>query len=292
MTELEKAGVRLPSTARTSQATVIEQSRAVAEVQAAILVAQQVPRDIRAAWDEMKQACSRLSLASRAFYKVPNRGPGGPSVHLARELARIWRNLDFGVKELRQDLQIGESEVQAYAWDQETNVRSTRSFIVPHARMVKKKREALVDLSDIYLNNQNIGARAVRETIFTLLPSDFVAEAQELCRATIERGDGKPLPERVAEMINAFAKYEVTAAQLETKVGRKRGYWTPSDLADLSVIGSSLKRGEIRVEDEFPQEHLKAKDITGTPATPPANLGQLDPNDPDLTAHQTESGDA
>lgn len=257
-------------TTRIGQATAVEQSRAVAEVQAAIVVAQQCPRDVNNAWKEMEASCSRIALASRAFYSVPNRG-SGPSVHLARELARIWGNIDYGVKELRRDDENHESEIQAYAWDQQTNVRSTRSFIVPHARMVKDRktneqtRKVLVDLGDIYLNNQNVGARAVREAVFTVLPADFVAEAQERCRATVQKGDGKPLPERIAAMVKAFAESDVSLGQLEAKVGRKRGQWTAADLADMSVVWSSIKRGETRVDDEFPAEPVTSAEITGAP---------------------------
>lgn len=267
-------------TTRIGQATAVEQSRAVAEVQAAIVVAQQCPRDVNTAWKEMEAACSRLALASRAFYRVPNRGEG-PSVHLARELARIWGNIDYGVKELRRDDDAHESEIQAYAWDQQTNVRSTRSLIVPHARMANRERKPLVDLGDIYLNNQNVGARAVRETIFTVLPADFVAEAQERCRATIERGDGKPLPDRIAAMIDAFAGLNVTVKQIESKVGRKRGQWTAADLADLSVVWSSIKRGEVSPDDEFPAEPVSADEITSTPkkATPRRQPKQAEPDE-------------
>ena len=61
----------------------------------------------------------------------------GPSVHLARELARIWGNMDYGVHELSRDDARGMSEIRAYAWDQQTNMRSSRTFQVPHARMAK-----------------------------------------------------------------------------------------------------------------------------------------------------------
>ena len=71
-----------------SQATLTEQARAVAEVQAAVTVAQQVRRDQGRAEAEMKATCERLSVANKAFYSVPNRGTG-PTVHLMRELARI-----------------------------------------------------------------------------------------------------------------------------------------------------------------------------------------------------------
>src|SRR3546814_12413141 len=76
--------------ARIGQGTAVEQSRAVAEVQAAIVVAQQVPRDINAAIAEMRQSCQQPSLAARAFFRY-SRGQGhitGAPVHLARQLAR------------------------------------------------------------------------------------------------------------------------------------------------------------------------------------------------------------
>jgi hypothetical protein len=254
--------VHLPSAQRISQATAVEQSRAVAEVQAAIIVAQQNPRDIDRAWAEMRVACSRLALANRAFYSVPNRGTG-PSVHLARELVRIWGNADYGVKELRRDDEQHESEILAYAWDQQTNVRSTRSFIVPHAKMVGKDRRALADLSDVYLNNQNVGARAVRECVFTILPADFTAEAQELCNETIKKGDGKPLDQRITDLIEFSKQHDVTLAQLETKVGRKRGQWSAAEVAQFQVVWSSINRGESRVEDEFPPAPVSAAEIAG-----------------------------
>lgn len=256
-----------------TQATAVEQARAVAEVAAAVQVAQQCPRDMRRAWVEMQEACGRLGLASRAFYSVKNRG-SGPSVHLARELARIWGNMDYGVHELHRDDERGMSEIRAYAWDQQTNVRSSRTFQVPHARMAGGQRKPLTDLQDIYLSNQNIGARAVRESIFAALPADFVEEAKDRCRATVERGDGKPLIERIAAMVDAFKPLGVTVGQIETRLGRPRGQWTAVDVADLAVVGGSIKRGEATAADEFPPERVTAAEITGAapaaPAPPPA----------------------
>lgn len=257
----------VPAPFHVAQATAIEQARAVAEVAAAVQVAQQMPRDMDRAWAEMKAACSRLSLAERAFYSVANRG-SGPSIHLARELARIWGNLDYGVHELHRDDVRGMSEVRAFAWDQQTNVRSSRTLQVPHQRMVKDKktgvqeRKPLIDLGDVYLNNQNIGARAVRESIFTVLPADFVAEAQDICRATIKNGDGKPLAERIANMVARFKEeLGVSVARIETRVGKKRGQWTAADLAELGVVFGSVTRGEARADEEFPSQ-VTAAEIT------------------------------
>ena len=236
-----------------SHTAAIEQHRAAMEVQAAVVVAQNVPRDMMRAEGEMQDACGRLALANRAFYSVPNRG-SGPSVHLARELARIWGNLQYGVHELRRDDEAGMSEVQAFAWDVQTNTRSTRTFQVPHQKMAGGKRRALVDLNDVYLNNQNVGARAVRECIYTVLPVSYVETAMDLCRATIQNGDGVPLPDRIEQMVTAFAKLGVKQAALETRLAKKRGQWDAGDVASASVVYTSLSRGETTVGEEFPNE--------------------------------------
>lgn len=251
-----------------SQATTIEQSRAVAEVQAAILVALQFPRDMSRAQDEMRAACANPALASRAFYDVPNRGTG-PTVHLMRELARIWGNVDYGVKELSRDDEAGVSEIQAFAWDQQTNVRSTRSFIVPHERQLKNGRRKLVDLGDIYLNNQNIGARAVRECIATVLPIAFTEEAKDLCQKTIERanGTGDTLQQNIAEATNAFAQLHVTAAQLEARVGKPQHHWDGADLGRLQVTYQSIRNGEVSVQEVFAVAPVTVQEINQEPTS-------------------------
>lgn len=263
-----------PPAAATTQTTQVEQARAIAEVQAAVVVAQQCPRDMSRAEGEMRDACGRKALADRAFYRVPNRG-NGPSVHLARELARIWGNMQYGVHELRRDDKAGMSEIQAFAWDVQTNTRSTRTFQVPHQRMVKGERKSLVDLSDVYLNNQNIGARAVRECIFTVLPTWLTETAQDLCRATIQNGDGKPLPERIEQMVQFFAStYGVTQRQIEDRLGRKRGQWDAGDVASMTIISGSLQRGEIQVSDEFDGTKVSAADFAKKPAQDAAEAGE------------------
>jgi hypothetical protein len=262
---------RVVPVASPTQATAVEQARAVAEVAAAVQVAQQCPRDIRRAWAEMEDACRRIGLAEVAFYSVPNRGRG-PSVHLARAIALIWGNHDSGVHELHRDDARGMSEIRAYAWDQQTNVRSSRTFQVPHAKMAGGSRKVLTDLGDVYLNNQNVGARALRECIWATLPRDYVDRAQEVCRETLQKGDGKPLVERVAQMVDAFGKIGVTPARLATRIGRPRGQWTSVDIADMQIVIRSIARGETTADVEFPPERVTAAEITGQPATPPPSV--------------------
>jgi hypothetical protein len=276
--------VQLPSAVKSAavigQATAVEQARAVAEVQAAIVVAQNVPRDMERALGEMRDTCGRMALAQRAFYEVTNRG-NGPSVHLARELARIWGNIQYGVHELRRDDDAGISEIQSFAWDCQTNTRSTRTFVVPHARMKGGGRQKLVDLTDIYLSNQNVGARAVRECIFSVLPTWFTEEAQDRCHATLEKGEGAPLEQRITNMIATFGNLGITVAQMEAKLGRKRGAWTAADVAQMTVAHTSITRDGIDKAELFPpaQQRVTAAEIKQQAPAPTAgpklSKGQL-----------------
>lgn len=268
----ESRAVEVPSSSRIGQGTAIEQSRAAAEVHAAIVVAQQVPRDMIAALSEMEESCRQIKLAERAFYRY-NRGGGsvsGPSVHLARELARCFRNVQYGIAELRRDDEHGQSEMQAYAWDVQNNTRSAQIFIVPHKRDKKGGPEKLVDLRDVYENNANQGARRLRQAIWSILPPWFVEQAIDLCTQTLQDGGGVPLPQRVSKAIDAFEGKGVSVTRLEERLARRKADWTAHDVAQLTVIYQSLNRGEVTVDEEFPTEPVTAAEIAGKGASKPA----------------------
>lgn len=116
-----------------NQGTVaIEASRAIAEAQGKLVIAKRFPRDEVQAYAKAIEACRRPSMAEKAFYSFPRGGQTveGPTIRFAEELARCWGNIDYGIKELSQD--DGKSEMQAYAWDLETNAQSVQNFTNPH----------------------------------------------------------------------------------------------------------------------------------------------------------------
>jgi hypothetical protein len=270
---------------RIGQATAVEQSRAVAEVQAQVIVAQQMPRSIERAEREMRRSCARRALAEKAFYRFPRGGQqlNGESVVLARELARCWGNVDYGIAELRRDDAAGESEMMAYAWDLEANTRPRTTFIVPHLRDKKKGGpERLTDVRDVYENNANMGARRVREMIFNILPPWFVDEAKAACYATLaaDDSDGATVAERAARAVERFGRIGVTAAQLTQKLGAPQAAWSAADLAQLTVIFRSIERGEATAEAEFgaAPDRITGGDLA-TPDASPAG-GQQQPTPP------------
>ncbi|MCC6227195.1 MAG: hypothetical protein IT195_12430 [Microthrixaceae bacterium] len=257
-----------PAPGRIGQGTAVEQSRAVAEVQALVIVAQNVPRNVSAARAEMQASCKQLGLAERAFYKY-NRGGqtiAGASVHLARELARCWRNVQFGVVELRRDDIARQSEMQAFAWDVETNTRISNTFIVPHLRDKKGGPVELVELRDIYENNANNAARRLREAIFSILPPWFTEEAITICHATINAGDGREISERTSAAIESFAKLGVDQDRIERKLGKPSTRWDQYDLTQLTITHRSITRGEVAIDDEFPPLRASAAEIAANAA--------------------------
>ena len=134
-----------------NQGTVaIEASRAVAEAQGKLIIAKRFPRDEVQAYAMVQQACSRAGIAEKAFYSYSRGGStvNGPTIRFAEELARCWGNIDYGIKELSQGE--GKSEMQAYAWDLETNAMSVQNFTNPHIREAKGKAVKLTSQRDIY----------------------------------------------------------------------------------------------------------------------------------------------
>lgn len=281
--QIEKARGEVQQVAapgRVGQGTAVEQARAMAEVHAAMLIAREMPRNMQAAIAEMKMSCSQMALASRASFRFPRGGQNvtGPSVYLARELARCWGNIQFGITELRRDDEFGQSEMQAWAWDVQANTRSSSTFIVPHMRDKRGGAERITDMRDIYENNANNGARRLREAIFSILPDWFVEQAKELCAKTLTDGGDEPLTLRVSKAITAFQSLGVTQDRIEQKLGRVADKWTAHDVAQLQITYASLTRGEITVADEFPEERVTADEVKKSRAkTAPKGEAPLEP---------------
>jgi hypothetical protein len=263
------APIHLPAPpARATQATTIEQSRAMAEVEAAVVMAKRMPRDIPESVRSMTESCKVKELAERAFFRYSRSGSQitGASVHLAREVARCFGNMQYGITELERDTANRQSQMLAFAWDLETNTRSTTTFIVPWLRDSNKRgSDGPTDLTavrDIYENNANMGARRVREMIFAVLPTWYVEQAQAVCRDTIENGSEKPLAQRKSDALAAFEAIGVDQSRLAAKLGKSVADWLAGDVATLGIIIQSIRRAETRVEDEFPPVPAPELDVT------------------------------
>ena len=144
--------------------TVIEiaSSRQAQEVQAAMAIAKRFPRDENASISRILTACQRPLLAEVSQYQYSRGGTNitGPSIRLAEVMAQGWGNVDFGVIELERVN--GTSSVMAYAWDLETNTRSSKVFNVKHWRDTKSGGYEVDGERDVYELVANYAARRQR----------------------------------------------------------------------------------------------------------------------------------
>jgi hypothetical protein len=229
----------------------IESNRAVAEVQAKLIIAKRFPRDPAHAYEQIMQTCKRHAFAEASSYSFPRGGEtvSGPSIRLAEELARAWGNVDFGVRELSQ--KDGVSEMQAFAWDLETNVISTQNFTVKHERHTRQGVTRLTDPRDIYELTANLAGRRLRARILAIIPPDLVQAAEEECARTLAGGNGVPISDRVKKMVAAFAKFDIQVSHLEKHLGHPLGECTGEELANLTKIHNALRDGMTKPSDVF-----------------------------------------
>ena len=245
-----------------NQGTVaIEASRAIAEAQGKLVIAKRFPRDEVEAYAKAMEACQRPTMAAKAFYSFPRGGQTveGPTIRFAEELARCWGNIDYGIKELSQD--DGKSEMQAYAWDLETNAQSVQNFTNPHQREQGKKMVKLTSQRDIYENNANMATRRLRSRILAILPSWFVEDAIEECKKTLAGRNDTPLIDRVKKMVVAFAKIGVTQEQIERRLKKKIDTMNADDFVEYTGIFNAIKQGESKIADWFESAPV-ASDLT------------------------------
>jgi hypothetical protein len=240
--------------------------REVAEVQAAMLIAKRFPRNQAKATDRIMVACQRPTLAEGALYTYAKGGSDitGPSIRLAEAIAQQWGNLQFGIKELEQ--RIGESTVEAYAWDLETNTRQTKTFQVKHIRRTRAKGNyTLEDPRDIYEMVANQGARRLRACILGVIPGDVVEAAVTQCETTLT-AKADISPEAIQKMVGVFKEAGVTREMIEKRIQRKLDSITPAQVISLRKIYNSLKDGMSAPADWFEFE-TEAADLNGVSQT-------------------------
>lgn len=233
----------------------VEQSRAIQEVQAALIIAKKFPRDTTLAYTRIMDACKRPLLAEQAMYKYPRGGQvvTGPSIRLAETLAQNFGNLEFGVRELER--LNGVSKAISYCWDKETNTRKVLEFEVAHEIEVGKKGEKrkkrLTDPRDIYELVANNGARRMRACILAIIPGDIVDAAVRACRQTVAKGGGEPIEDRIRKMVGAFKEIGVAQDMIEERLGHKIDLTTGEELADLVSIYTSIRDKQAKRGDFF-----------------------------------------
>jgi hypothetical protein len=233
-------------------------AREQAELQAAMILARNNPRNEAEAFLKVSKAFSRIGMADACLYSYPRGGQRieGPSVKCARELARCWRNIRTGLRFVR--LTEDTVHIKGYAMDVEANtyVETEDEF----QRLVQRKagKETVwvkPDERDLRELVNRRGAILVRNSILHILPSDLVEEAIKTSRATLkadgEGALGKDRKTVVLGIVKGFDALAVTVTMLEKKLGYSVDLMNSEDYVMLKGIYQSLVDKESRREDHF-----------------------------------------
>jgi hypothetical protein len=253
---MRPAGNPFQAPAKREAAVEVETSRAIAEVQAAMVIAQRFPRDQVAALDRIKNACSRPGLAAKAMYSYARGGTEitGPSIRLAEAMAQNWGNMQWGTRELEQrpgvNGRVGESTVESFAWDVETNSKATKLFQQPHVRDTKQGQKKLTDQRDVYELIANNGARRVRACILAVIPIDVQEDAIRWCEETLTT-NVKVTKERIDGILREFGALGVSRKAIETRIQRRIEAITPMLVVNLVKIYNSINDGMSAPGDWF-----------------------------------------
>ena len=237
-----------------NQGTVaVESSRAIAEAQGKLIMAKRFPRNYTESYTKAMEACQRKGFAEKAFFSYPRAGQTvtGVTIRFAEELARVYGNLDYGIKEMSHEE--GKSEMQAYCWDLETNTISIQNFTVEHIMETKQGNRKLTSQRDIYERTANDGARRLRSRILAILPPDLVEDCINECKKTLAGQNGIPLIDKIKNMVTAFTKLGVTKEMLEQRLKHTVETVNEEELTEYIGIYNGLKQKETTISDWFEQ---------------------------------------
>lgn len=237
---------------KTSQSSELMPSAAIAEkqfqIQGAIVVAQKFKRNEDQAFEKLMKACGRSSFAEEATYAFPRGGRTikGPSVNLAREAARVWGNIQYGLDVIRDDDE--GRQIQGWAWDVETNVKVTaddtfKKLIQRKTKDGKDTQWIVPDERDLRELTNRRGAICVRNCILQLIPRDLVEDALKRVDKTLRSGASDNPEETRKAVIIAFSDIGVTAEMLQEYLGHRIATSSPSEIANLRSIFKSIEDG-------------------------------------------------
>lgn len=228
----------------------VEQQRAIAQVQAALMVARSMPRDRKSVVDLIINDCGDPDLAADATYEYSRGGTSitGPSIRLLEAVARRWGNMESGIRELHRG--DGYSECEAYAWDMETNMRDSKTFQVKHWRDTKKGGYKVTDERDIYEIVANTGARRKRACMEAVIDRSVINEALRTCELTLKSKISIDA-DYISKLLEGFKPFGVTKAMIEARIQRKIDALTPGLAVQLRRVYTSLRDGMSVAADHF-----------------------------------------
>lgn len=242
------------------------------EMKAAMALARTFPRDELEAHTNAMRSCSRPRFAEGAWYSYPRGGQTvkGPSVKLARELARTWGHISSGMRIVSTDT----DEVHIRGWARDLQTGAYTELEDKFRKKIQRKRDGETvwvepderDLRELIFRR---GAILERNCILKIVPPDLTDEAMMRAMDTMAKSARGELEEdresTLRKLIEAFdgGPCYVSIEMLEDHLGHGLKDISGTELADLRAIYSSMKEGNTTRNDHFSVREVKHEDVGG-----------------------------
>ena len=242
-----------------SAGVVAAHAREEYELKAMFTVAHSVGRNEAEAYNRAMVSCERPGFAEGCTYSFPRGGTKvtGPSVQMARELARCWGSIIY---ELR-IIDVGEDEVHIRAVAIDLIAVNRVSMEDKFRKKIQRKsgnttRWIEPDERDLRELINRRGAICVRNALLQLLPPDVVEDAVAKAAQTLEAAaagdlEGEQKDRTLKAILATFRDIHVTQQMIEGYIGTPYQRITPTQVADLRSVFSSIRDGNTQVADHF-----------------------------------------
>jgi len=230
------------------------------EMKAMVITAHHFPRDENAAFSKIMKVCERPEFAINAAYRFQRGGKEikGPSIHLARTVARIWGHMRSGFRIIEDTGD--ELHIAGWAYDAEANnyAESPDRF----KKLVQRKvgnppttRWVEPDERDLRELRNRRGSICMRNALLQLLPQDIVDAALERAEDTLRRSSRGELDQNrtdtIRKLVMSFDEVGVNVAMLEQRLGHAINLVTSDEVAELREVYRSIQDGNTTREDHF-----------------------------------------
>lgn len=253
--------LQLPGAHQVIKATErIEMHRAAAEVYASLQMALERPRDEALCLQKIEALCNNADFAAGALYVMDwSNGPRveGINVKAAREIARIWGNLNYGF--IEHGRYANETQMEAYATDLETNVRECAKFTVKHER---KANNVVQIITDPGMINQHCKAQAAKEVRNVVLHAIGYLVREKIikwCKRTMH-SEVRDVKAAFATYVERFAAVGISKESLLRYANKKSEKdLTVAEIVELRVLLETAKEDRTIIEKMFPERDKSKK---------------------------------
>lgn len=244
------------------------------------------PRNEDQARAMILRACQRPTFAAKALYRKPiaNTHIVGPSIRLAEEMARLWRNI-FVKKTVLYDDEAKRS-INIQVIDLESNLSYSNDFTIQKTveRKYTKGRTVVSERlnssgekisicvateDELFVKESAHASKEIRTGILRCIPDWLLEEATGAVNETKHSKAAADPEQEKRAVLDALLAVGVQPVDVELYLGHTCTHISPEELVVLEDIATTIKDGQASWHDYLGQKSDESKSRKPEPAKAP-----------------------